>query len=273
MKQKKYWSLIFFFVFVFIVFSHFQLDGLSPKAEAETVTVNANIPSKVSSTLSYSTLSANETLADPVSHSVLLTVYVFDASHVPLPNIWVKITSNRSSVDIIEAISKIGSGDPDMNVDKTDAEGKTYFRLGSWMPGDATFNILVDYIISLPEQKVKFLPLPFPSELTLTVPLPGGGEVVLLSPPEKEKLSPAQKEAKRLANTGTKITIPFWVFILVLLWIFLTPLFIIFIALGIRKIRRTERREMMLLAAIAEAEHINNVREFLAKEGLDYKEK
>lgn len=251
-----------------LVFFPVSAHALEPQVDA-AYTVSAVVPTQASPPICYSTLSANEILADPSSHSVLLTVYVFDGSHNPLAGIPVKITSNRGASDIIEAVSKIGTGDPNMNIDNTDATGRVFFRLTSWMPGDAAFSILVDNSFNLPEQTVKFLPLPFPSNVTVTVPLPGTEKKIILVAPEPEKpLTTEQKEAKKLVNTGTEIRIPFWIFIMVVLWVFLIPLFIIFIALGIRKIRRTERREMMLLAKIAEAEHIDHVREFLKKEGI-----
>ncbi len=236
------------FLLSLIIFIPFSAKA-EPEVKAESVAVSAVVPSEVSAIKSHTTVSANETLADPVNHSVLLTIYLLDEDGNPLPDLVVRITSNRGSVDIIEAVNKIGSGDPNMNEDTTDANGRVSFRIGSWMSGDAILTITADNLIELPAQQVKFLPLPFPTDLTITIPIPFiEEEIVLLTPKTQEQeLTPEQREAKRLVNTGTKVEIPFWIFMLIGIFILSIPILGIVSFIYLRRIRNAERREMALL--------------------------
>ena len=252
-------KIIFIFELLLVLFLYpLTAHALNPQVDA-AYTVSAIVPSKVIKDKSEVYLNPSETLADPTSHQIFLKVTLRDNSDNPLPNLDVWIWTNRGAVDLIQILTGPDADSQQTGPNgqgkkgKTDANGEISFSISSWTPGEAVLYIKADSLIDFDSQNIKFDPLPFPAQVTLAVPLPGGGEIVLLAPPE-QKLTPEQKEAKKLANIGTKITIPFWVFVLVFLWLFLIPLFIILMALSIRKIRRTERRELVLLEKIAEFE-------------------
>ncbi len=267
---KKVIIIFISFVFIFLLSLPLKANA-EPQVEA-ALTVSAIVPSKVSEVNSYVTLSANETLVDPVNHSVLMTVYLFDASNNPLANLPVVTTSNRGQVDIIEAINKIGTGDPNMNKDSTDVNGKVAFRLGSWMAGDAVFSTLADNLVELEDQKVKFLPLPFPAQLTVSIPIPyTPKKITLISPPKPvQPLTPAQEEAKKLVNVGTEISIPFWVLVLAAVLIIATPLLLSLNFHHLRKIRKQEDGELDLLKKINNANHIDHLRNELGQSHPNY---
>ncbi|MFC1651778.1 hypothetical protein ACFL24_01315, partial [Patescibacteria group bacterium] len=110
---------------------------------AESVTISTTIPTQVSEDFSYSVLSARETLADPVNHPVLLTVYLFNKDKEPAANKEVRISSTRGKADAIEAVTKLSSKNKvsdtaEFHRDKTDENGMVVFRVASFMPGEAT---------------------------------------------------------------------------------------------------------------------------------------
>ena len=236
---------------------------------AEDVNVSATVESKVSKAQSSVETNTKETLADPASHSILLTIVLKDADGNPMPNILVIVTSNRGQVDIIEAVSKLASGKTsnrmlgglafgraqaaevsDMQKDKTDANGQVQFRVTSFIPGEVIFTVLADALITLDPIKVTFEPLPYPANITVSITNPiTGKEIVLYSPKKQidEGLSGAQITAERLVNTGTKIQLSFWYLAIPILLILLCPLFIILNFFNLRKMRWLEKEQTLLL--------------------------
>jgi hypothetical protein len=243
--------IIYLSIIIFPGFALAQVSG--------NVAISTTIDSKVSKTHSIITLSANETLADPSSHSILITIKLRDASDNPLPGIDVVLTSSRGSVDAIEAVSKIGTGQPydQMRRDKTDANGMTSFRISSFIPGKTTITIVADELITFDPIDLQFDPLPFPSNVTVEVSIPGTGRrITLYSPkPEEGNLTNLQLESKKLVNTGTKITISFWVFILFWILILVSPVFIILNYISNRKIKQMEAQELLYLQKIEQKEN------------------
>lgn len=247
--MKKYFLLIVFLIAIVLPLKAFsQSSG--------DVIVSATVDSKVSKLQSSINTNTTETLADPSSHSVLLTITLKDVNGKPMPNILVIVTSGRGQVDIIEAVSKLAPGTVhaaeinDMQKDKTDENGQVQFRVTSFVPGEAIFTVLADTLVTLDPIKVTFEPLPFPTDLTVSIDNPfTNKEIVLYSPKQQldRGLSGAQIVAKKLVNTGTKIQISFWYVIIPILLIFLCPLFIILNFFNLRKMRKMEQEQTLLL--------------------------
>jgi hypothetical protein len=240
-------------LFCLILLFWIALPGLSLAAD---VNVSAIVDSKVSKSQSNISTNTTQTLADPASHSILLTITLKDAAGNPLPNISVIVTSSRGQVDVIEAVSKINNYKAqaaevsDMQKDKTDENGQVQFRVTSFIPGEAVFTVLADTLVTLNPIKVTFEPLPFPTNVTISINNPfTGKEIVLYSPKQQigQGLSGAQMAAKELVNTGMKIQISFWALALPVLLILLCPLFIFLSFVNLRKMRWMEQEQVLLL--------------------------
>lgn len=243
------------FVFATTVFCIPIKAGAVDQAEAADVTVSAQISSPVSAEKSQITFNTQETLADPVNHPILLTVILKDKDQKFLPNREVFVTSNRGNVDVIEATSKLSRYQVQaaefsaMQKDKTNEKGQVSFRITSFIPGKIILQVLADNVVQLAPQTIQFKTLPFPSELTIMLVLPWTQkELTMLSPNlQEENLSPSQKEAKTIANPGTKIKIDFWIFALFSFIAIGLPIFIILTFVNIRKIRRMQKEQILLL--------------------------
>jgi hypothetical protein len=263
-------------IFLFFILSIFLIGdvlaatkaSVQPQVEAvQSVGVSAFVESPVSKDKSKIETSAKETLADPASHSILLSVTLSDKDGKAISDKKVEAYSNRGSVDIIEAISKLpqykaqASDVSDMQHDQSDSNGLTNFRVTSFVPGEAILSVVADNVVNLGSTKITFLPLPFPANITISVGLPGQKEWTLISPQEQENnLSLEQKAAKSLVNTGTKFQIPFWIFVLLVLWFCATPIALIIMIGFFAKIRKVEGEEFSLLKNVAEAKDLNTLR-------------
>ncbi|MGA2667040.1 MAG: hypothetical protein ABSE91_03035 [Patescibacteria group bacterium] len=246
---------IIFFSLIFLIFNMVFALKVLAQSSAE-VNVSAVVDSKVSKIQSSVDTNTQETLSDPASHSILLTITLKDADGNPMPNISVVVTSNRGQVDIIEAVSKLGPGKvqaadiSDMQKDTTDQNGQVQFRVTSFIPGEAVFTVVADTLVTLNPIKVTFDPPPFPTNVTVGMTNPiTGKEITLYSPKQQidEGLSGAQIAAQKLVNTGTKIQISFWVLAWPTLLILLCPLFIILNFLNLRRMRWMEGEQVKLL--------------------------
>lgn len=216
---------------IFLIGLLFCLFGAQKIRAQENINLDVLINSKVSKLNCTVTTNGNETLADPSTHWILLTVILRDSSNNPLPNLDVQVTSNRGLVDIIEGeISHT-------QTEKTDVNGQAQFKLASYTPGEAVFSILADSLVQLDPVDVKFDPLPFPAYITVLITNPFTHRNITLFAP---KVPQEYSANRQLVNTGTKITIPFWIFILFALIILLSPIFIVLNYLNLRKIRKME---------------------------------
>lgn len=279
----------FFYFLAFIILSCFLIIPISVRAIDETlaadVNMTGNVLSQVSAEKSQVTLNAQETLADPVNHPLLLTVTLFDKDQKPLANKDVAVSSNRGKVDIIEPVSKISAyqvhaAETDIQKDQTDKNGEVQFRITSFIPGLASLKILADNIVELPSQTIKFTPLPFPTNLILSASLPWTNkEFTIYSPRlQEEKLSGAQTEAKKLINPETKIKINFWVFALFLLLIIGLPVFAVLNFVNLRTMRKYAKQDSIrlkeLLQKIASSSSsssdIRQLRDEIKKDGFDH---
>lgn len=241
-----------------------------------TVHVGASVVSKVSKIKSTVTLSASQTIADPEHNPVLLTINLQDEDGNPLPDIITDVSSTRGSVDIIEMFSGSGQDLIDTSSGKTDADGNIRFRLSSYTPGMATFNILVDTVVDLPSQTVEFISLPFPGNIEVNVPLPpavskiigksgkDGDKIVIIPQAEtSQPTTPSREGAQKVTFVVTELSIPFSIFILVCIISIVLPILVIINLILSTRSRRYEKREMALLEEIARAEHVDQIKYYV----------
>ena len=209
--------------------------------KAQSVSVNALIPSKVSTQYSSATINVNELLAD-LSQRALVTVRLRDSDNKPLDNIPIVISSNRGEIDWIRATS--ASGEiidlvENKSVAKTDENGFAFFRVSSKIPGEAHLAVVADTLVELDSVKIKFLPLPFPTNVTVTVEVPS-----FLSPENKItifKPSGYDFDRDKLVNLGVEIIIPFWLIITILGFLAMGPLLFFIIFFLILRVRKYEK--------------------------------
>lgn len=261
MKKNIIFNLIAFIVLAFFIsLSSYPYIHAETKAEAQNYSTTATVPSPVSVKKSTVDLNASEVLAEPESHSILLTVTLKDDEQKPISNRKVEVVSNRGIVDVIEAVSKIsefkvqaaesGTVSP-LQFDETDKNGQTAFRITSFISGESILSITADSVVQLESVKIKFLPLPFPANLTIVIKSPfSNKEWSLISPQyQEEKLSAEQKEAKKLVNTGSKIHLPLWLFAILVFLLIGCPVFIILNFVNLRKLKKMEKQELNLLTS------------------------
>lgn len=248
-----------------LFFSIFSL----PKAKADILIVSANVDSKVSKEKSTVTTNVKEILAD-FSQRVIITVIVRDKNGNPSKGIKVHVTSNRGEVDQIVAIKASGGNltpeeDAQPNITVTDENGIAIFRAASSVPGEVTFYTIADYIVELEPLNITFLPLPFPTDLTISVEVPTfinpQGKIVLFAP------SKLTIDRTRLINTGTEIRISYALFLCIILVIILGPTFLLFTLFLFRKVRKAEAKELKYLEIERKLlEKISKEREILIQE-------
>ena len=273
MKNKHFYaSLILAVLFLGLIF----LVSNHSSAASGSVRVGATIDSRVSATNSYITLSAAETLADPENHPILMTVYLLDTGGNAVPDITVECNSSRGSVDIVELFASDGQTILDTNSGKSDENGIIRFRLSSYTPGSATFSVLVDTLLSLTDQNVKFTALPFPGNIEVSVQLPpamGGHKLVIIPSntgssgsevtEQTEETAQAWQVARTASDIGTTLNIPFWLISSVILLATLLPLLLIIIIFLALKSRKQQKKELLLLEQIAQAEHVDQVKYYV----------
>lgn len=225
------------------------------------VNVSATVPSEVSEPHSKIDLSATEMLADPQNHFIIITITLYDDSMNPLPDLWVEARTNRGEIDVCEPCCFCSEvmAEQDIKKCKTNAEGKAGFRISSYTPGEVTVYITADTLIEFDPIYIKFLPLPFPAQLTVSVPLPGTDKEIKLIEP-KEEITKEMREAKRLANIGTEISIPFWLILTIAIFIILTPILLVWNLINVRRVRKMERRELEILKKISAHDDMESLR-------------
>lgn len=239
---------------------------------AESVNVNAVVPSKVCLQYSAVTQNVNNLLSD-LSQRAIITVKVYDCSNNPLKDIPLAISSNRGEVDWIRFSDSGGNlldlvdGKP---VGKSDENGFAYIRVASKVPGEAQLTVVADTLVEFEPVKIKFLPLPFPTNVTVSVEVPSfinqDKKITLFKPSGADKI-----DREKLVNLGVEIIVPFWLVVLVLSLLAMTPLlFVVIIALlgRIKKYEKynklfLEREEKLLQEEVAE---IKMQREEIKKE-------
>jgi len=235
-----------FIVYFFILLNLFFYSQLV-KIKAQEVNVNALVGSKVVLQYSSATSNVNESLAD-LSQRALITVKLRDADNEPLKDIPVTVFSNRGDIDWIRASSANGEIIElidDKPIIKSDENGFVFFRVASKVPGEAHFNVLADNLIEFEPIKIKFLPLPFPTNITVTIEVPS-----FMSPDNKITIfKPFGHEFDRdkLVNLGVEIIIPFWLAATILLLLTLGPILFFIIFLLILRVKKYEKANNLCL--------------------------
>lgn len=248
---------------------------------AESYSVTATVPSPVSASQTKSNVNTTSTLADPASHSFLVTINVEDASGAPLANKLVEAYSSRGSVDIIEATSKLSGfraqaaevvGDltiPDIQKDYTDDNGRVSFRLTSFVAGDVDLKFIADKVVELKPVSLKFLPLPFPMYLTVVVnfPLFSNKEWTLVNGQyQSGNLSALQRQKANEVNPGAKIFISWYIFFPVVALILLVVVLLLIGGYNIVLARRLRQEEKVLVGEIAVSSDISKLKETITSE-------
>lgn len=220
---------------VFLLFS-------TPATAQTGVTVSANVLSGVNSGVSTFVSDIVQLPADGKS-VVILTATILSKEGQVLPNKGVTVSSNRGDVDTILCYS--GSTLTNSRVIITDTEGKARCAASSEVPGNATFTAIAEGITLDDKPTVTFTPLPFLTNLTIKVNLPGGGKLTILEPVKPKPSKPANE---RLVNTDVELQIPFWVLLVIVLFFLTEPILIILVLRLSKKVRRGFEAEKLALA-------------------------
>ena len=210
------------------------------------VTVSGYVPSPVDATLSKVEVNTPKTMADPISHPILVYINLVDKENSPLSNKLVVVDSNRGSADAIESMGKLAKkaveGEFKMNQDYTDDMGRVSFRLTSFIPGQVNLSITADNMIKLSPVQVEFVPRPFPAYLDVRVDLPfSQRDLYLVSSSYNEGgLTNLQKESAESIDIGSEIRIPFWLLLIIFLIIVIPPMLLIINIINVRKMRKEQ---------------------------------
>lgn len=214
----------------------------SPVVAQSEVTVTANVLSGVSDNVSTFVSDIVQLPADGKS-VVILTATILSKEGQVLPNKDVVVSSNRGDVDTILCYS--GATLTNGRTTVTDADGKARCAASSEVPGNATFTAVAEGITLEDKPTVTFTPLPFLTNLTVRVNLPGGGQLTILEP---VKPKPSKPASERLVNTDVELQIPFWVMLVIILFFLTEPILIILVLRLSRKVRRGFEAEKLALA-------------------------
>ncbi len=215
---------------------------LPVSASAQTgVSVSANVLSGVSAGRSTFVSDILQLPADGKS-VVVLTATILSKDYQRLPNKEVVVSSNRGKVDSIFCYAGITL--TNKNTATSDHEGRARCVASSEVPGNATFTAVAETITLDDKPTVTFTPLPFLSNLTIRVNLPGGGKLTILEPAKPKPSKPANE---RLVNTDVELQIPFWVLLMLTLFFLTEPILIALILRLSRKVRRGFEAEKLAL--------------------------
>ncbi len=215
---------------------------ISPAMAQNGVSLSANVLSGVSEGISTFVSDVVQLPADGKS-VVILTATILSKEGEALPNKEVIVSSNRGDVDTVLCYS--GSTLTNSHKTVTDGEGKARCAASSEVPGNATFTAIAEGITLDDKPTVTFTPLPFLTNLTIKVNLPGGGKLTILEPVTPKPSKPANE---RLVNTDVELQIPFWVVVVIILFFLTEPILIILVLRLSRKVRRGFEAEKMALA-------------------------
>ena len=215
---------------------------VSPAVAQTGVSVTANVLSGVSPGTSTFVSDILQLPADGKS-VVILTATILSKEGLGLPNKAVIVSSNRGDVDSILCYS--GSTLTDSQTATTDSEGKTRCAASSEVPGNATFTAIAEGVTLDNKPTVTFTPLPFLTNLTIKVNLPGGAKLTILEPIKPKPSKPANE---RLVNTDVELQLPFWVLLVIIIFFLTEPILIILLLRLTKKVRRGFAAEKLALA-------------------------
>jgi hypothetical protein len=199
---------------------------------AESTAILATVPSKACPQFTIISTNVPEALADN-TQKVLVTVELKDCSEELLDGIPITLTTNRAAVDHADVVSSggevleqgYGSG---VNA-TTGVDGRVYFSVYTDVPGEVIITLKADYIVLLGTKNVKFLPIPFPKNISVSVVVPPVIGNLFPGYDEKDKTLPLFVPAKqqfddaKIVNLGVDLQIPLWSFLLFALVILAIP--------------------------------------------------
>ena len=218
------------------------LTGSRVSAQS-SVSVSATIPSAVSAGDSTFASDLLQLPADGRSVVVLTaTVVAVSGRTLPSGGVTVTVSSNRGDVDSIQCYS--GGALTSSRQVVTDNDGKARCISSSEVPGNATFTAVIEGVTLDDKPTVTFTPLPFLTNLTIKVNLPGGGKLTILEPVKPKPSKPANE---RLVNTDVELQIPFWVLLVIILFFLTEPILIILVLRLTKKVRRGFAAEKLAL--------------------------
>jgi|SRR3989344_1884718 len=229
-------SVSFIFNILFFIFI------VLPVAAQNSVSISANVLSGVSAGTSTFTSDIVQLPADGKS-VVVLTAVILSKETQALPNKEIIISSNRGEVETI--LCYTGETLTNGRSTITDATGKARCVASSEVPGNATFTAVAEGITLEDKPTVTFTPLPFLTNLTIKVNLPGGGQLTILEP---VKPKPAKPINERLVNTDIELQLPFWILVLIILLVLTEPILVALVLRLSKKVRRGFESEKQALA-------------------------
>lgn len=240
--------LLSVFIFAFLL-SPVQLFAQEEGEVKAAVSVAAIVPTKICTQYSSVVSNVTELLADNSQKSTI-TVHLRDCLQNSLPGLNVSLASNRGAIDKIDAVDEngeiIASGDGTGINGLTDLNGFAFFRLYSKVPGETTIIAKADSgLVELGSIKVKFLSLPFPTNIVIIAEVPdfiaSSGQITIFKPKDLD----INKE--NLVNLTMELRIPRAVFYFVIILIILNLslfLIILYQTLRIRQLQKVEIAEL-----------------------------
>lgn len=223
----------------------------SPAFAQSNVSITANVLSGVSSGVSTFVSDILQLPADGKS-VVVLTATILSKEGQALPNKETIVSSNRGEVDTI--LCYLGSTLTNKHAAITDSEGKVRCVASSEVPGNATFTAVAEGVTLDNKPTVTFTPLPFLTNLTIKVNLPGGAQLTILEPVKPKPSKPANE---RLVNTDVELQIPFWVMLAIVMLLLTEPFLIILVLRLSRKVRHGFEAEKQLV--VQEKEYLAKI--------------
>jgi len=236
----KIFVATFFSIFLLVPVININAEEGEVKGD---VSVAALVPSKVDKNKSKITVYPTEVLADGVQKSIV-TINLKDVNGNSLPNIKVKLISNRG---VIDTMREVGTG---LETATTGLDGVAYFEVTSSVPGEIILTVTADTLVIFDPLKMTFLALPFPKNVTISVEVPKfispSGEVKLLRP-SGEKTPEEKSENDKIVNLGVNVKIPFWIMLLIVLSLIMNIVLFLLVIIMILKTKKTEEKEEQIL--------------------------
>jgi len=253
-----------FQILLFALVGFVLLPIANVTAQSQTTTVTASIPSRACPQFSIISTNVTEALADN-SQKILVSVQLKDCGQVLMQDSSVSLNTNRGAVDHADAVT--ATGDVVLRgfgtgVDaKTGTDGMAYFNVYSLVPGDVTVTLKADNILLLGTKDIKFLPIPFPKNISVSVTIPPYIGRLLPNYNEKTSTLPLfvpqkqQFDEAKIVNLGVDLQIPFWFFLIMMLILLAIPTLSTSNIILLRRIRKEQRVETTKIEAEVEEIH------------------
>ncbi len=260
-KTNKYIQIISFIVGIALLSIS---SGVFAVTASETTTVTATVPSKACPQFTIISTNVPEALADN-SQKILVTVLLKDCEEAILPDTLVTLTTNRGAVDHADFVTASGEvltqGYGTGVNGNTNAEGVVYFNLYTEVPGEVTVFLKADNLILLGTKQVKFLALPFPKNISISVTIPPIIGKIIPGYNEKKGTLPIfvpenqQFDDAKIVNMGVDLRLPFWLFLLLTLILIAIPVLSTTNIFLLRRIRKEQNLETSKIEAEVEEIH------------------